>query len=74
MATVERFLKKSRWNLQQVQDYIPLPMTAAAAMYVTGLDYETETPIPVARGTAERQRQRAALTGGQAPPPRNGRK
>ena len=61
MATVERFLKRSRWNLQQVQDYIPLPMTAAAAMYVTGLDYETEQPIPVARNAAERERQRAAL-------------
>ena len=61
MATVERFLKKSRWNLQQVQDYIPLPMTAAAAMYVTGLDYETGKPIPVARNASDRERQRAAL-------------
>ena len=30
------------WKLQQVQDYIPLPMTVAAAMYYSGLDYQTE--------------------------------
>ncbi|MFA4944765.1 MAG: YgiQ family radical SAM protein [Lentisphaeria bacterium] len=61
MGTVEEFLRRSRWNLQQVQDFIPLPMTPAAAMYVTGLDYESGQPIPVARGTAERQRQLASL-------------
>ncbi len=27
------FLKKTRWHLQQVQDFIPLPMTLATAMY-----------------------------------------
>jgi uncharacterized radical SAM protein YgiQ len=61
MRAVENYLQSTRWNLQQVQDFIPLPMTPAAAMYVTGLDYETGTPIPVARGAGERQRQRAAL-------------
>lgn len=73
MKTVETFLRSSRWNLQQVQDYIPLPMTPAAAMYVTGLDYETGKPIPVARGTAERRRQldslRPGAPGGPAPRP-----
>jgi uncharacterized radical SAM protein YgiQ len=68
MGTVERFLARSRWNLQQVQDFMPLPMTAAAAMYVTGLDYQTGTPIPVARGAGERKRQRDSLQG--TPPAR----
>jgi len=36
-------------------------MTPAAAMYVTGLDYDSGEPIAVARGAGERQRQRAAL-------------
>jgi uncharacterized radical SAM protein YgiQ len=61
MRVVEHYLHASRWNLQQVQDFIPLPMTPAAAMYVTGLDYETGEAIPVARGAGERQRQRTAL-------------
>ena len=73
MGVVEDFLRTTRWNLQQVQDFIPLPMTPAAAMYVTGLDYETGGAIPVARGAGERQRQRAALgsvpvKGGAGPP------
>ncbi|MFA5028654.1 MAG: DUF3362 domain-containing protein, partial [Candidatus Methylomirabilota bacterium] len=61
MRTVERFLARSRWSLQQVQDFIPLPMTPAAAMYVTGRDYQTGAPIPVARGARERQMQKNAL-------------
>jgi uncharacterized radical SAM protein YgiQ len=61
MGVVEEFLRRRRWNLQQVQDFIPLPMTPAAAMYATGLDYETGRPIPVARGTGDRQRQRRAF-------------
>jgi uncharacterized radical SAM protein YgiQ len=61
MGAVEQFLKRERWNLQQVQDFIPLPMTGAAAMYVTGLDINTEQPIPVARNAGERERQKRML-------------
>lgn len=61
MGVVEQFLKKQRWNLQQVQDFIPLPMTGAAAMYVTGLDLNTEQPIPVVRHAGERERQKRML-------------
>ena len=61
MTVVEKFLNKSKWNLQQVQDFIPLPLMPATAMYVTGLDYDTGKPIPVARGAGERYRQRQAL-------------
>jgi uncharacterized radical SAM protein YgiQ len=63
MRTVEEFLRRTHWNLQQVQDFIPLPMTPAAAMYVTGLDYETGQPIPVVRGAGARRRQQAAFKG-----------
>lgn len=61
MGAVEGFLKKEKWNLQQVQDFIPLPMTGAAAMYVTGLDINSEQPIPIVRNAGERERQKRML-------------
>jgi uncharacterized radical SAM protein YgiQ len=61
MGVVEGFLKRERWNLQQVQDFIPLPMTAAAAMYVTGLDIHSGKPIPVARNAGDREKQQRML-------------
>jgi uncharacterized radical SAM protein YgiQ len=66
MATVAEFLQQQRWNLQQVQDFIPLPMTPAAAMYVTGLDIHTGEPIPVTRNAGEREKQKAMLRPNQA--------
>ena len=56
MKTVEDFLDRSNWSLQQVQDYIPLPMTMGCAMYYTGKAPDG-TPIPVNRGLAERRGQ-----------------
>jgi len=61
MGAVEKFLKEEKWNLQQVQDFIPLPMTGSAAMYVTGLDINTGAPIPVVRGAGDRERQKRML-------------
>ena len=61
MAVVERFVTDERWRLQQVQDFIPLPMTPAAAMYWSGLDYDSGTPITVAKGTSARKKQRDQL-------------
>jgi uncharacterized radical SAM protein YgiQ len=71
MGAVEQFLKKENWNLQQVQDFIPLPMTGAAAMYVTGLDINTEQPIPVVRNAGDRERQKRMLRPNQSPRPRS---
>ena len=56
MKTVDDFLNKHHWSLQQVQDYIPLPMTMGAAMYYTGKDSDGN-PIEVNRGLAERREQ-----------------
>ncbi len=61
METVGRFLAHERWKLQQVQDFIPLPMTSATAMYVTGLDINNGQAIPVVRNAGERERQKAML-------------
>ena len=70
MKVVERYLQDERWRLQQVQDFIPLPMTPATAMYYSGLDYETEEPIHVVRGLAERRPQMNQLKGAHSPPRR----
>jgi uncharacterized radical SAM protein YgiQ len=61
MGAVENFLKKEKWNLQQVQDFIPLPMTGSAAMYVTGLDINTGKPIHVVKTAGDRERQKRML-------------
>jgi uncharacterized radical SAM protein YgiQ len=61
MKAVEKFVRKEDWKLQQVQDFIPLPMTPAAAVYYTGLDYETGEPVRVVRGLAERRTQMKQL-------------
>ena len=68
MAAVQAFLEHENWRPQQVQDFIPLPMTAAAAMYYTGLDYVTGEAIFVPRGLSARRRQMHCLR-----PRRNGR-
>ena len=47
--------------VRQFQDFTPTPGTISTAMYVTGLDPETRQPIPVARSTGERRRQRQVL-------------
>ncbi len=60
MKTVDDFLDKHKWSLQQVQDYIPLPMTMGGAMYYTGKAPDG-TPIPVNRGLAERRQQIGVL-------------
>ncbi len=60
MKTVDDFLEKHHWSLQQVQDYIPLPMTMGAAMYYTGKAPDGRE-IVVNRGLAERREQIGVL-------------
>ena len=56
MKVVDDFLNQNNWSPQQVQDYIPLPMTMGAAMYYTGKDPDGN-PITVNRGLKERRGQ-----------------
>lgn len=56
MQAVDEFLNSRNWSPQQVQDYIPLPMTMGAAMYYCGKTPEGEE-IKVNRGLAERRPQ-----------------
>lgn len=62
MKVVDDYLKKSNWHLQQVQDFIPLPMTMGCAMYCAEI-LPDGTPIKVNKGLAERRDQRNVLKG-----------
>ncbi len=55
------FLKKNGYRPRQVQDFIPAPMDVATAIYYTGLDPKTLTPVPVAKKLKDRNMQRALL-------------
>lgn len=56
MKMVDNFLTSQRWSLEQVQDFIPLPMTIASAMYYAEMDING-TPIKVNKGLKERRPQ-----------------
>jgi uncharacterized radical SAM protein YgiQ len=55
------YLKQHGYRPRQVQDFIPAPMDIATAIYYTGLDPRTLTPVPVAKKLKDRQMQRALL-------------
>jgi len=55
------YLKSNGFKPRQVQDFIPAPLDVATAMYYTGLDPKTLTPVPVAKKLADRTMQRALL-------------
>lgn len=48
---------------RQVQIFLPTPMTVAAAMYHTGLDFETGEPLPVRKRPSDRAAQKNAVLG-----------
>ena len=45
----------------QVQEFVPIPMTISTAMFVSGLDPFTMQPIDVSRGDRERRMQKALI-------------
>lgn len=61
MEKVYDYMKDKGWNLQQVQAFIPTPMTLATAMYWTGIDPMTKTPLFVAKEQKDRKIQQALL-------------
>jgi uncharacterized radical SAM protein YgiQ len=61
MEKIYDYLKERGWNLQQVQAFIPTPMTLATAMYWTGLDPQTRKPLFVAKTWEDRKLQQALL-------------
>lgn len=57
----EYIVKTERFAVRRVQQFTPLPMTAAAAMWHTGKDPFTGRAVPVARSEDEQRLQRALL-------------
>ena len=55
-------LKHLKLNPEQVQIFTPTPLTAATAMYYTGLDPATGHKVFVERGLGGKQRQKDVLT------------
>ncbi len=56
--TLAQYTKKMGYTPKQIQDFIPLPMTASGVMYYTGLDPDTGKPLYVPKGKSERKDQR----------------
>lgn len=71
MRTLSGWLSSQGWKPEQVQCFIPLPGTAAAAMFHAGTDMKGN-PIHVAKTDAERMRQHAILMPNTGRPPQKG--
>ncbi len=61
METVFEYMRKHGWKLQQVQGFIPTPMTLATAMYWSGIDPMTKRAVFVAKSWKDRTIQQALL-------------
>lgn len=61
MEKVYDYLKDKGWNLQQVQAFIPTPMTLATAMYWSGVNPMSMKPLYVAKDYKDRKIQQALL-------------
>ena len=62
------YLRRNRWRPQQVQDFMPTPMTLASDIHWTGLHPMTLRKVPVTRDLQEKRMQKALLRWGD---PRN---
>jgi uncharacterized radical SAM protein YgiQ len=61
MIEMAQYLRRENIRAEQVQDFYPAPLTAAAAMFYTGQDPLTGEPVHVARTDNEKAMQRALL-------------
>ena len=61
MQHVTSYLQSKGWRLQQVQAFIPTPMTLATAMYWTGLNPVNRKALFVAKSWEDRKIQQALL-------------
>jgi len=61
MIELALWLKAEGYKPRQVQDFIPTPMSVAAAMYYTGVDPLDGQAVHVARGLREKKQQKALL-------------
>ena len=61
MNKISKWLQKEKWNLQQVQSFIPLPMTMASTIYYTGINPYTKENIHIPKVCSEKKLQQALL-------------
>lgn len=61
MEQVYDYMRDKGWKLQQVQAFIPTPMTLATAMYWTGIDPMSKRELFVAKEWRDRKIQQALL-------------
>jgi uncharacterized radical SAM protein YgiQ len=61
MLKLALYIKKLGYFPEQVQDFIPMPMTRATAMYYTGKDPMTEKSVYCAKEQREKMMQRALI-------------
>jgi uncharacterized radical SAM protein YgiQ len=61
MAETAATLRREDMHPDQVQEFIPLPMTISTAMQVSGLDPFTMEPLAVATGDRERRLHKALI-------------
>lgn len=73
MRALGDWLRSQGWKPEQVQCFIPLPGTAAAAMFHAETDMDGK-PIYVAKTDADRLRQHAILMPTRGRPPQKGKK
>ena len=69
MQQLAQWLARRGWRPEQVQCFMPLPGTTAAAMYYAGID-PAGKPIPVARTDADRLKMHHILLGDRPGRPR----
>jgi uncharacterized radical SAM protein YgiQ len=58
------YLQSNRWKPQQVQDFMPTPMTLASDIYWSGFHPMTGRPVHVTRDLHEKRMQKALLRWG----------
>jgi uncharacterized radical SAM protein YgiQ len=63
-AELMDYLQANRWKPQQVQDFMPTPMTLASDMYWSGYHPMTGEPVHVTRDLEEKRMQKALLRWG----------
>ena len=67
-ALSEKVLGKLHFNLEQVQDLTPTPMTLSSVMFYTGENPYTHEKVYVARSQEEKRRQKSYFFGGKGRP------
>ena len=68
-SLADKVLGRLHFNLEQVQDLTPTPMTLSSVMFWTGENPYTHKRIYVARSQEEKRRQKSYFFGGRRPGP-----